>query len=231
MSLFKTLDRKHKAWEHSLKEATGTDLSDPARRRAAWRHFNLVDHAFLRALWSNLDQIAPGVYRSNHPSPKRVAQYKAMGIKAILSLRGKVIASPYLLETEACAEHGISMIHCSLSARHAAPRQNMLDVIDAFRTIEKPFLMHCKSGADRAGLAAVMYLNIIEGVPMREARKQLHWRYLHLKFTKTGILDHILDMYEARNAQGPISLEEWIGTEYDPALVRASYEAKGASAP
>ncbi|HSG57121.1 MAG TPA: protein tyrosine phosphatase, partial [Paracoccaceae bacterium] len=55
------------------------------------------------------------------------------------------------------------------------------------------------------------------------ARKQLHWRYLHLKFSSTGVLDHILDMYEAHDAKDPVGLEQWFATEYDPDVVRASF--------
>ena len=32
-------------------------------------------------------------------------------------------------------------------------------------------LMHCKSGADRAGLMSVLYRHLHEGVPIEEAKR------------------------------------------------------------
>ena len=55
--------------ERKLRTSFGTDLSTPSGRRAAYLNFHLMDHAFLRVLWTNLDTVAPGVYRSNQPSP------------------------------------------------------------------------------------------------------------------------------------------------------------------
>ena len=49
-------------------------------------------------------------------------------------------------------------------------------------------MMHCKSGADRAGLMAALYL-LIAKQPAREAVKQLTWKYGHVKQAKTGVLD------------------------------------------
>ena len=85
--------------------------------------------------------------------------------------------------------------------------------------------MHCKSGADRAGFASVLYLLVIEGRPMPEARKMLGVKYIHLKWSRTGILDFILDLYETRNAQSPIGFEDWVANEYDHFEVQDRYEA------
>ena len=92
-----------------------------------------------------------------------------------------------------------------------------------------PFLMHCKSGADRTGLVATLYLMVKEGQPVAEARKQLSFRYLHIRRTSTGILDHFFDVYEARNAQAPIAIEEWIKTEYDRDALTESFAKKQAA--
>ena len=55
------------------------------------------------------------------------------------------------------------------------------------------------------------------------ARKELSLRYLHLKFTKTGVQDHMLDLFEQRPADGPISIRKWIAHEYDPDVLAASF--------
>lgn len=58
--------------------------------------------------------------------------------------------------------------------------------------IDGPFLMHCKSGSDRAGLASALYL-LDQGRPVAEARKMMSLRYLHLANSDAGILDVMLE--------------------------------------
>ena len=199
----------------------GSDITDPVQRRIAHRHMLWKDHGILRTFWTNFGEVAPGVYRSNHPGHNRLEAYKRMGIRAVLNLRGTPQMAHHLFEVESCAALGLQLISVSLHARHAARREGMLDLFKAFDQIERPFVMHCKSGADRAGLASALYL-LDKGASVEDARKQLSLRYLHLKFTRTGIQDHMLDFFEARQAEGPITIRDWVRDEYDPeALIRS----------
>ncbi|NRB00933.1 MAG: tyrosine-protein phosphatase [Rhodobacteraceae bacterium] len=213
--------------EHRLSWSWGNDISTPAARRAALWHYNLIDHGFVRILWTNLYEIAPGVWRSNQPGPKRVQRYADMGIRSILSLRGHSDFSFQILEEEACANAGMTFHLRHLAARALVSREQVLAVIDLFDTIERPFLMHCKSGADRAGLASVLYLIHCEGWdPERAARKHLSMRFWHSRLTKTGILDHMMDAYiRAYRATG-IPIRDWIATEYDPVALTESYRRR-----
>lgn len=215
-----------KTWEVALRTSWGDDISTPALRRQALWHFHIFDHAWLRLLWTNFDEVAPGVYRSNQPDHARLEKLKAMGVRTIVNLRGTPRQSHYLFEEESCAALGLVMTNLQLHARRAAPRAEILNLIQTFRTAERPFLMHCKSGADRAGLAAAIYLIAIADRPVAEARRQLGPRYVHFRWSKTGICDHLLDAYEERLAAGPISFEEWIATEYDAAELEASFVQK-----
>lgn len=222
MSLFKRLT----AWERDLRDSYNTDLSTPENRRRAHIYNLWFDHAILRGLWTNQFEVAPGVWRSNHPTHKRFAKLKAQGFKSILNLRGSGGAAHYLTEKESCAKLGLTLVDVRLNARNAASRENIQAVIDAFRSIEKPFMMHCKSGADRAGFASAIYLMVIEGRPVSEARRMLSLRFWHVKQSRTGVLGYILDLFEARHAETGIGFEEWIQTEYDNATVQRDFEAK-----
>ena len=203
----------------------GSNITDPVQRRIAHRHMMWKDHGILRTFWTTFGEVAPGVYRSNHPDHKRLEAYKAMGIRAILNLRGTPQMAHHLFEVESCEALGLTLISVSLHARHAARREGMLDLFDAFDRIERPFVMHCKSGADRAGLASALYL-LDQGATVEDARKQLSLRYLHLKFTRTGIQDHMLDLYEARQKKEPISIRDWVRDEYDPEALTRSFATK-----
>lgn len=219
MTLFKRLTE----WERKLRQSYNTDLSTPENRRRAHIYNMWFDHAVLRTFWTNFHPVAPGVYRSNQPTHKRFEQLKARGIRTILNLRGAAGAAHYLVEEESCAELGLTLVNCTLHARFAAPREDIRALIHAFRTIERPFVMHCKSGADRAGFASAIYLMVIEGRPVAEARRMLAFKYLHIKRSKTGVLGYILDLYEARAAETGISFEDWVETEYDNEAIQAEF--------
>lgn len=177
-----------------------------------------LDHGWLRHRWTNEGEIADGVYRSNHPNAARLAAWKARGIKEVISLRPAKRAV-HGFEAEVCAALGLSLRNAPLSARNAPRADALLRLLDIFDTLQKPALIHCKSGADRTGLAAAMWAIHVEGTPVAEAKRALGLKHLHIRASKTGVLDRVLEAYEARVAQGPISLRTWIGTEYDRASI------------
>ena len=220
--LLTTIHEAERRFTHSY----GTDISTPRGRRQAFWHYHLSDHGFLRVLWTNLFEIAPGVWRSNQPSAARMRRYHRMGIRTILNLRGREKFSFYLFEREAAEQLGIEMIDLKVYARSLVGRETFMELFEAFDRIQKPFVMHCKSGADRAGLASALWLMDQEGVPVEIAKKQLHWRYAHLKGTKTGILDFVLDAYEADNAKTPMPVREWFRTRYDGAALSAAFDER-----
>jgi len=223
--LSQLFERIHLA-ERRLMRSFGTDISTPSGRRAAKWHFNLADHAFLRGVWTNLDEIAPGVWRSNQPSPRRIARHKRDGFKSILNLRGVDKYAHYLFEREACEAQGITLIDIETEARSLIPATRYLELFEIFDRIEKPFVMHCKSGADRAGLAAALWMIDQEGHSVAQARDMLSFRYLHRKRARTGLMDHVLDAFEADTAETGIPIRDWFRTRYDPRALTESFYAK-----
>lgn len=211
-------------YETRLRRRYGGDISTPEARRAAWWHFQLMDHAFLRVWWTNFDKVADGVYRSNQPSPARLERYRDRGIKAVINLRGTQRNSPLLFEDEACRRLGLTLITINgFSARRPPSVQAIEDLVAVFRSAPRPFVMHCKSGSDRAGFAAALYLLTEEGRTVAEAAGQLHWRYIHLKRTETGVLDHLLRVYEHEGEARGIGFLDWARTGYEPAAISRSF--------
>lgn len=214
--------------ERHLRENTGRSIATPADRRRAWWHFQLIDHAVLRGVWTNLDRVAPGVWRANQPSPRRLARYaRQLGLRAVLNLRGATGNSHYLFEAEACRQLGLDLVDIKLNARALPLPAQLLALLDAFDSLPRPFLMHCKSGSDRAGFAAALYLIHAEARPVAVARRHLHWRYLHVRWTRTGILDHFLDAFESDTATRPMPLRDWIASRYDRDALCDAFEGRG----
>lgn len=206
-----------------LARITPETLSTRLGRVWAYVCYNLFDHGFLRIWWTNLEEIAPGVWRSNQPGPQRMAQYARMGIKSVLILRGSGEKAHFQLEQEAAARHSIKLHVLGIHARKADRAGALLALLRTFEEIEGPWLMHCKSGADRAGLASALYLLSI-GRPLSEARKQLSWRYVHLKSTLTGVLDVLLDQYEETLEEEPMDIKTWLETRYDRARLTKEFQ-------
>ncbi|HBH00136.1 MAG TPA: protein tyrosine phosphatase [Rhodobacteraceae bacterium] len=207
-----------------LREKAGNSIATPGQRRRAWWHFQFVDHAFLRGWWTNLAEVAPEVWRANQPSPRKLAHHKRrLGLKAVLNLRGEAEQSHYLFEAEACRDLGLELVSVRLAARSLPKPVFLFDLLEAFETLPRPFLMHCKSGSDRAGFAAALYLIAIEGRPVAEAKRQLHWKHLHLRSTRTGVLDHFFDAYQADTIDEPIPLRDWIASRYDRDALQAEF--------
>ncbi len=224
MGLGRLIERLQ-AWEKKSREKYTHDIQDPEERRKSQFYMDWIDHGILRYRWHNFSEISVGVYRSNHPTRERFEAYAAKGVRTILNLRGATKHSHYKFEVEVCEQLGLQLIDIPLSARKAPERNRLLECLDILETIEKPFLMHCKSGADRTGLISAIYLLHVVGTPIEEARKQLSLRFVHLNFTKTGILDYLLYCFAKRQEAGAISFKDWVTSEYDQVKLQEEFNA------
>lgn len=191
----------------------------------AWMNMLWLDHAIFRFFFNRRTKVADGVFRSSHPMPYQLRSAAAAGVRTVLSLRGvETKIGSNRLEWEVCRGLGLTLIHFPLGSRDAPSADEVLGLRRLFREMEYPVLVHCKSGADRAGLVAALYLMMQEGWPVAEARKQLRfWWHGHVRQAKTGILDHFLDCYEVEHAREGISFLDWVANRYERDSVRASF--------
>lgn len=203
------------------------DLSQPANRRKAILDMMVFDHGFLRIAWRNLHELAPGVWRSNQPSPTQIENLAHRGVRTIINLRGVSTWGSYALEKQTCERLGIALIDARLYSRMPPTAQEVERLLEVFETAERPLLMHCKSGADRAGLGAALYM-LWAGHPAEDAAKQLSLRYLHIKHAKTGMLDTFIDAFAVAHRDKGIGFREWLHTDYDKAAMIEAYHANRA---
>jgi protein tyrosine/serine phosphatase len=212
--------------ESKLRNRFGNSIDTPWQRFLSQVHYQLMDHGFLRILWTNFYQFSPNAFRSNQPSPRRLRKYKKLGIKTIINLRGTPKQSHYLFEQEACDELDLVLINCSIFARAFTSKKYFIELYDSFDEINGPFVLHCKSGADRASIAAAFYQIYIHGYSVKQTRDQFSLKYLHLKFTKTGLLDFLMDTYEREGESKGIELRDWITDHYDAESLEKQFLTK-----
>ena len=193
----------------------------------AWLNMMLVDHGLLRSVFPNRHELSPGVWRSSQPSPSQIKWFANQGGKTILTLRGHDYRGSMFLERKAAKAYGISLVHWRCRSDHVENPAQIQALIDLLRELEQPLLIHCKSGADRMGFVSVIYSHVILGVPIETAMEQLSGRYLHIKTSKTGVLDHFFETFaDAHRATG-IAFEDWLATECNSDEINHSFEPNG----
>ena len=206
------------------KDRFNVEINSKADLDQSLRYVRFADHAILRHLWSNFYEISDKVYRSNHPSPKRLAQMKRRGIETILSLRSQEFA-PSHTERYVCDQLGLRLEFCPMSASRAPTVSELQNLLEAFDTLPRPFLIHCKSGADRSGLAAALYQIEHDGIDPKIAKKKmLSLRFIHFGLKKKGILRAFIDAYDTAKQETGITLRDWINTKYDPENLQRDFD-------
>lgn len=175
--------------------------------------------------WARDDRfrvVIPGkVYRSAQLSGQQFSDAIAEhGLKTIVSLRNPdERAKWYREELAAVATAGIA--HRSVGMLQAAPTYDrVLDLHELLQTVERPLLMHCRSGVDRSGLAGAMVL-LMEGTKtLDEIAPQVSWRYGALRPDSAGkvFFAQYRDwLQRAGEPHSPARFASWLANDYvDP---------------
>lgn len=203
------------------------DLSTAKGRTVAWIDALFVDHAVFRLIWGNLAPAIPGkVYRCNHPTPSRLRRMtRRLGLRTLINLRGKTQSGSDALSREAARALGLDFHDMAFESRGAPQRDRILRLHAIYNSMQTPAVMHCKSGADRAGLAAGLIV-LFEGGTAADALLQLSWRFGHIKQASTGILDAFFLHYQ-RHGEGRKPFLDWVREDYDEASLRRDFHANG----
>ena len=146
-----------------------------------------------------------------------------MGIKTIINLRGGMQYGSYPLEVEAAQQAGIAFHGLQLRSRDLPDREQLEKLEALLRTIAYPAVVHCKAGADRASLASALYLLIMHDDPVR-ALDQMSLRFGHIKGSKTGVLDAMVETYIRDGVPRGQRFMDWVRTDYDPQAIAASFK-------
>ncbi|MGM0542215.1 MAG: fused DSP-PTPase phosphatase/NAD kinase-like protein [Pseudomonadota bacterium] len=206
-----------------------TPFGTPFRRLKARLENLFIDHEILRMAYRNFYALSQNVFRSNHPSAAFLAKLqKKRGLKTVISMRKANRSGSYLLEKEACDKLGITLINHPMSSRKLPKPHMVLEAKRLLESVERPVLIHCKSGADRAGLMSVFYMHFIEQQPLEQAVKQLSIKYGHFRWADTGKLDFFFDAFFAYQKQHPqIEFLDWVTNIYDRESLDSQFKSSG----
>jgi protein tyrosine/serine phosphatase len=202
------------------------DLSTPHGRLVTYLHYMWNDHAYLRIGNSNAHWLSNELVRANQPWPHQVKTWARRGIKTIVTLRHGV-DSHHILEQEACDKYGIKLVYFVVFSREAPSARQVLGAKKLFDELEYPAMMHCKSGADRAGLMSVLYMHFRQGLPISEAVRQLDFKFGHVRASLTGVLDYFFELYTRDFEPKGVSFEDWVQSpDYDPVAIKRDFRAQ-----
>ena len=133
-------------------------------------------------LTGNVHEVIAGqFYRSGQLSSAKLADViERYGIKTVLNLRGESRRPWYRNEVEATEKMGARHVDFRMSAASELSVGEIEKLVAVMRNAPKPLLVHCEGGADRSGLAAVIYLQQIAGVNEDVAELQLSPIFGHI---------------------------------------------------
>lgn len=152
-------------------------------------------------LTGNFHEVIAGkFYRSAQLSPEKLAAYiDRYGIKTVINLRGESPQSEwYRRELETIHAHNAGIVDFHMSARRMLTVEQSRQLIALMRNAPGPILIHCSAGADRTGLASVMYMQQIAGVDEETAEWQLSplYGHLNLPFLSVYAMDDTWESFE-----------------------------------
>ena len=159
------------------------------------------------------------------PTPFRIERYGKLGIKTIINLRGVRRDGGWLLENEACEKNNIKLIDFRARSRAAPEKDMIFEAEKLFKSIKYPALIHCKSGADRAGIMCALYMLTYKKEHPNIAKKQLSWKYLHIKWAKPGVLDSFVEEYSKQYKQNEMNFIDWVKEKYDPEKLERTFRS------
>jgi protein tyrosine/serine phosphatase len=210
-------------WRYGLVDRAPEWMRRSLGPSASYIDMLFIDHAIFRLLYVNRHPLGAKAWRSAQPLPHHIRAWSRMGVRTIVNLRGERLCGSYWLERRTCERQGVKLVNFQVRSRAAPSLAELRGARELFEQVEYPMVMHCKSGADRAGLMSVLYCHLREGMPIPQAMKQLSLRYGHIRQGDTGVLDAFFERYMADTAKRPMPFFEWVETVYDPDELKRTF--------
>jgi protein tyrosine phosphatase (PTP) superfamily phosphohydrolase (DUF442 family) len=222
--MFRKTDEERYFARQERIERWSRPIGSRRQRFVAWANMIFVDHGIFRLFYLNKHRVDDQLYRAAQPWPHHIKAFARQGGKTLVYLRGGSEHGSWPLEKEAAAANGLRITEFVARSREAPTKEMLLAAPAFFRDLQYPAMIHCKSGADRAGFIAALYVLVHLQRPANEALQQLSKRFGHFRMSKTGILDRFFEMYREQGEAKGISFLEWVEHHYDPIALQATVQ-------
>lgn len=153
----------------------------------------------------------------------RAAEFELASVVAVRPARPH--KAWYTAERAITEKLGLQLVNVDLSADKMPSRQRLQALVGALDAAPRPYLLHCRAGVERSGLAAAVAL-LLDGESVEAARGQFSLRYGFHPWLSQSDLPRVLDRYEEwLTAAGIESSAERFRGWVDDAYVAAFYQA------
>ena len=199
-------------------------------RIQAWLYAMLVEHNFTNVIRFNFHPISEEAYRSSQPTMWQLRrEVKKRGIKTIINLKGANLGSAYYaFEKEQCARLGIRMVDINIYSRGIPEGSRIRRAKEVFDSVEYPIWIHCKAGADRAGIYSTLYQYFRKHIPIGETNQLQLWPFGHIKHSNAGKIDFYLEQFLAYQREHPeTEFLHWAEHIADREKIEAAFKPGG----
>ncbi len=160
----------------------------------------------------NFHEVDPGkFYRSAQLTPEELQEaIDKHGIKTVISLRGAPEhAYWYQPQKELLEKNGVAFKALWWTAEFFPPKEDLVAYLDILKNADYPILIHCRTGADRTGVATAIYaMDHMKESPSDVIQHHLNFKYWHVQRFKPAMAEFV------RNYQG----DQWARTNYNLCL-------------
>jgi protein tyrosine phosphatase (PTP) superfamily phosphohydrolase (DUF442 family) len=160
------------------------------------------------------------VIRSAQPTSQLTRWAREYHLKSVINLRGGGPGDWWYGNEIKCARQcGVAYYDLPLCATRRPARRELLQLIDLLDHCAYPVLIHCKSGADRTGLASALYRMVRRNETPETALTSFSIEFGHVPFFGTEHLHEPLEEYAAwlkreRLAHSASRFRGWVRNEY-----------------
>jgi len=141
----------------------------------------LIGHLGYNLFTDNVHTVIPGeIYRTAQLDHAGLTHYsKKFYLKTIINLRGNNPQDHwYRVEKQFATTHHINYYSSPFSAKNLPSKKQLRQLVKWLEFAPKPLAFHCKSGADRTGMAAAISVILFEKNPsINDIKRQASWHY------------------------------------------------------
>ncbi|MCX7927932.1 MAG: tyrosine-protein phosphatase [Candidatus Omnitrophica bacterium] len=119
----------------------------------------------------NFYKVSENLYRGGQPKEAGFRFLKQLGIKTVVSLRGKNYHVE--LERKIIENMGMNFFSIPLSVYQQPEEKQVLEFLEILLKREyQPVFVHCDSGRDRTGAMIAMYRVVVDGWTIKQAYRE-----------------------------------------------------------